>query len=162
MVTPTGSISLPMYYAKESVAASAAFQTWTTTADADAAKARIHYATADASATLPLCTITPAQDFGRRRAGTGNWVYMEGSAVLIHFEAAKAADDTIADALIDFQNGVDTILDDLEENTEIGGYLTFSEWRLDDGPYVFGSQEDEGQLIGERCGVDIMFMLEGF
>ncbi len=162
MVVPTGSLSLPLYYDRESLANSANFQTWTgTVGDVAAARLRVHYGMAPGDATAPLAIVAPSEDFGRRRDGSGHWVYREGSGVELTFRAAKDPAHTIQEALIQFQNDIDTVLSDLESSSETGDRLSFNEWNYIEGPYIYDAESDDGQVLGEYCESRFMQMLEG-
>jgi len=154
-------MSLPMYYARESAAASSNFQTWTQTASVEAARLRVHYGMAPGDATVPCLIVNLSEEFGRRREGNGNWIYREGSGIEWLFRAEKAANDSIQEALIDFQNDIDGVLSDIEALSETGGYLSFNEWNYLEGPYVYDAESDDGQVLGEYCEAKFMTMIEG-
>ncbi len=151
-----------MFNLRESIAASVAFRTWTGTADVAAARERIYYGAAPGDVGLPHAVIQPSDELGKRRSGTGLYVYREGSALEVIWTGAKDPDDTFQQALMRHQNDVDSIVDNLEENSAAGGYFSFPSWNTMEGPYVRAADSDQGATDGEVCETMDSFDLEGW
>jgi hypothetical protein len=134
-VTPSGHLSLPLSYLRNTIAASASFQSWTGTVDATAAAARVkivEYPEAsveDPSAiVLPIAVIDWAGVYERvmDAAGTRNWFDARG-ALSIMFRS-KITDTDPGDAAFTHLNNVGAIWADLEN---LAGTATASTSYLD-------------------------------
>lgn len=108
--SPAGSISLVTEAFRTTVANCTTFQTWTSTADATAALAKLHLYFADASATRPLAWIDNGDQFEGRREGYGCSTH--SGTLMLAFEMAHndAVDD--ADAKRLFVNAVGQVCDE--------------------------------------------------
>lgn len=145
-VTPTGHLSLPLDYLRKTVAASASFQSWTGTADATAALARVHLVNAAPAATRPLAAIDWARNHSSTREadGTHAWFTRQGTlSLLLRDTIATSTSDE--DAALDFLNKVGALWADMEALAGTSGYLDIQSIRIVQGPER--PEEDEVKAL---------------
>lgn len=145
-VTPSGLFSLPLTRLQTLIAASDAFQTWTGTANATEAAARVHLIEAplvgDNAVNFPCVTIWPGDAHELRRvAGGARNHFIDAGSVIAWFEAAITADyqNDPRNAHLEFMNNVGAVLEDLIALAGSDTYLNVTEIGLDYGP----SETDE-------------------
>ena len=149
-VVGTGAFCLPLENLRTLLANCSAFQTWTGTANATAAKARISLF-AENIDTLPTATITwgAQNNYASDKAfGGEGGTYIRGGNADIFFigdlESTYAAyEDTLDDLMLDFCNGIGAIMDDLDELAGTDAYLDVTGWQKVGGPMRSGKEETE-------------------
>lgn len=121
-VTPTGILSLPIDYLRDLIAAVTAFQTWTGTANAAAAKARIHVNAlnkADIVRPFGIVGTGPGTVFIPPSMGA----YGQHNLHLILESAAITTGLSHEDAVYTFLNSVGPIIEGAAELAGTPGYL---------------------------------------
>ena len=155
-VAGTGAICLPLENLKTLLANCAAFQTWTSTADATAAAARIAlFAEAASGRTLPDSVIFwgADNDIGSNKiaGGAGNSYDRQGTADIFFTSdiATTYADyeDTLDELMVAFLNDVGGIMDDMDELAGTDEYLNVTGWQKVSGPTRSGKEETEEPLV---------------
>jgi CO dehydrogenase/acetyl-CoA synthase alpha subunit len=136
-VTPSGMISLPVGRMRTMLARSAAFRTWTGTADETAALARIHAFTFNSdNDTFPLAMV----DIGaidRERNVITNGIRFEStgnSSVRVYLSEQVAADAIEPDAGYTFANTVGAIIDEAEKQAGAKDTLHITRTTMIAGP----------------------------
>ncbi len=155
VVTPLGPISLPLSYAENSIASSAIFQTWAAAADEAAAKDNIFlYRVSDNDKTDPVVTLNTGDSFGKMSEGSV-WLYNE-PVIIAAFRSSlpeEVVDDQDAMRYID--NQVGQTMAQTQTVAETAGYLDMKEWMITKDAYVVQADEDQGQIFGRHCGMEI-------
>jgi len=158
--TSSGLIMGPIDNARNTVAGSVAFQTWTSTANQAAALGRVHAILKNSPTVsdLPLATIGWSEDFRRDSQGGGgqNFFDQSDSGLMLLFRAERDPGDDELDAMNKFNNVVSQIILDMEELAGRAGYLDMKGSRLVEGPY--SPVQDESQAGGYDY-VEIIFEL---
>lgn len=167
-VTAAGRLSLPLDNLQDLIANSGNFQTWTGTANAAAAKARIHVQAEGPSYTRPAAIVSLGPDDDWRSvqdsAGAAGH-YVDTGMLRVQFEANVAsgnqADHT--DALYEFTNNVGAIIDDMLGLAGSDTYLVVHEIRKTDGPGRIriedvGTDADEFSSDGDAYGIEFTVM----
>lgn len=133
-IVPAGMISLPLSYLRATIAESAAFQSWTGTADAAAALLRI-FPVATESVIYPLCLVDWADNFKRSMdaAGSRNYFRQDGDLAMIFMDIVDPAHDE-TEASYDFMNKVGAVIDEMESYAGKPGYLDIQSIAIESGP----------------------------
>lgn len=164
-VTPTGPLSLPLYRLREMLAASTAFQTLTGTANASAARARVHYmhtpaptngrefSAAEYTASWPMVVIDANGTKRSAIAASPPDTYADGGEIWAMFEAVVAAGATPADVDLDFLNKVGAVVLDLEAGSSVGENLSIRE--TETGPLI-QRQEDRANATPNTIAVEML------
>ena len=134
-VTPTGSYGKALSNVRDLIANTTAFQTWTGTANAGAAAARVHLCAASPTATRPFAVVRWGGLLSMRKVAYG--FYQDGGVVNVHFEAAHGEDAQdnplgMSDAEITFCNDVQGIVDGMVVLAANGTYMMPDEISLTD------------------------------
>ena len=146
-VTPSGSVSLPLSYARTQLANCSAFQTWTGTASVAAALAKIYVVVATTGYTLPVAVIEWNGDFGYEISGRGTRNFYDQTGSLnILFRGSVDSDHNEFDAAMTFTNSIGAIVEDFNELSGQAGYLdvdnlTMNEFRR--------PEDDEKETYGD-------------
>jgi len=154
-LTATGAFSLPLANLKTLLANCAAFQTWTGTADAAAAAARIDlFAEQTASLTLPGAVVTwgaqnsysSSKAFGGEggtyeRTGTAD-IYFTSDLDTTYAEYASTLDNL----MLAFCNDIGEIMDDMDALAGRDTYLDVRGWDKVAGPMRSG-EEDTSKMV---------------
>jgi len=115
-VTPTGFLSLKVHEMRTLLSNSGDFQTWTGTANAAAALARIHTPLAVATtATLPFAVVDLGTAFNMSNISERQFDF-DGDIFLVFREAISQADGL--DAYYAFTNTIGAILEDLTDSAK--------------------------------------------
>lgn len=146
MVTPTGMLSLPIDYLRNTVASSSTFRTWTSTASEALAKVRVHAVSAASNATAPLAVAGWLPGYTRTKVGGASRNHFEGQGQLILLFRAAISEAANADAEYDFLNKVGAVVSEMELVAGTATYLDIESITLSDGPYR--PEENESQGIG--------------
>lgn len=141
-VSPSGILSLPLSYLETTVANSSTFQTWTGTANAAAAKARIHIGRAASTADLPLAGVGFGGEF-RRYIETAPSDFQTDSVVELFFTDNFSSSLSEEDAAYTFLNQVGPIMSDIETLSVQAGYLSIDEWSIKWGPERTDTDEEQ-------------------
>lgn len=150
MTAPAGIVSLPLKYLRDTIAASATFQTWVGALNATEALGSIHYvAVAEADATLPLAVV----DWGRtvewdaQALGSRREFLQEGElALLFRAGVTSSADDQLGEEGIVFMNKVGAVI---LEMLQLSGQATYLDIvRVQLGDYERPT-EDEAKTAGD-------------
>jgi hypothetical protein len=139
---------------QESLAASATFRTWTGTADAAAAKERIHlWAVDESGLTRPLGLITPGSDYSAERTafGTGDWHSQRGELQLT-LEKSFDADEPVATNITNFALATGKIVKEVLNVSGRGGYLAIERLERIDGPGL-AEEDQKNRIVAETYGV---------
>lgn len=149
-VNPTGMVSLPLHYLRETIAATSAFQTWTGTANKAAALAYVPVLV-DTVGDLPVCAVGWGEGLARSvvAGGTHSHFVQEGDLSML-FLGAISGDHDEADAAYTFLNSIGAILADMEELAGTAGYLDIRGFVLDLGPRR--ANEDEKKALRKAAG----------
>lgn len=143
-VSPSGMLSLPVDYLRSTVAASSTFQTWTGTANAAAAKARVHLGRAAANATHPLACVGFSNGF--RRFSDDLDVWQQDNVLELMFRNDFSSSLNEADAYYTFANQIGAIMADMEAIFNDAGYLDVFDWNIVDGPAR--TDDNDEQVMG--------------
>lgn len=145
-VTPTGIISLPLHYLRQSIAASTTFQTWVGADDAEEALDNI-YSVATIVFTRPFAVVDWAKNFKRTKnaGGTRNHFEQSGELAML-FRGSIDPTHNDSDAAFAFLNTVGAIISEIEELAGVADYLDIVSITLDQGPHRPG--EDEAKTSG--------------
>ena len=156
-VTPSGMFSLPLANTETLLASLAAFQTWTATATAAAAKGHIYLTEFDdpaqgsqtdaqwqaaRAAYRPLCVIGFADNVEGEEDSVSQYWHKTGSMTVLFEEIAQnesgvaAADNpvTTKDAITHLMNHVGAIIEEMEAAVTGGGYADLVGWNLKENP----------------------------
>lgn len=155
--SPSGMISRPMALLQTLIANCAAFQTWTSTVDADEAAGRIYLVQEpEASVTYPFACIYQGDDLASvaDRGGSRNF-FSDSGDLGIFFTAEVSADDTECEAEIAFSNAVGLILDDAKVLSGSGGYLDATEYRKIWGPGLVDQDESTDGVRRYEIGFQV-------
>lgn len=130
-VSPSGILSLPLYYLRQSLAASTNFQTWVGVETAAAALAYIHYF-GTASETRPFATIGYSDEWSREIISRGARHYFQstGNPLALTFDADINSEHDLNDALFTFTNTVGAVMADMEALAGTGNYLAITNYRM--------------------------------
>lgn len=166
----TNCISLPIYYGRLTVAASAAFQTWVGAASAAAALARVYrdglpkpsggvYTAAALAALRPYCIISTDDADLEAPASGPDWD--QRGHLMLGFEQAVTtalANDPggLGEA---FENTIGDILDDMKALANTAGYLNISTISIP-GPWV-RTPEDVAAQEGDAVQMFVILGYEG-
>ena len=131
-VSPTGMLSLPIDYLRDTIANSSTFQTWTGTANATAAKARTHVGRAAGSATHPLACVGYSSGFRRFSNELDVWQQDNVLQLLFRDDFSRSLNES--DAYDTFANQVGAVMEDMEALFNDAGYLDVFEWAIITGP----------------------------
>lgn len=156
-VTPTGMLSTQVDRLRHTVAGSATFRSWTSTASETLALARVLPAYTDGAATLPIAWVE-WQKFRRDLDGFGSqnwWDADDANALMVGFRASISDTDP-ADALYAFTNKIGAILTEMEALFGTSStYFDGASYEIIEGPER--SDEDESASIGAFYEVLVAF-----
>ncbi len=156
-----GPISEPLNYFKESIAASAVFQTWCGVATAALAKAFIFQGkTAEASITDPMVNLYTAEEFGRE-SNEKVWMYNEPTLIADFLTTIPAEYTTDDDVITYVRNQVGNVMENIEAIFEAAGYLNVTGWGIAEPAYVVKTDTDQGQMFGRHGGMGISVIYGG-
>jgi len=166
-VTPSGILSEPLGYLRDTIAASTAFQAWVGAADAAEAKESI-YPVAARVASMPYCVIDWAENWARiaDAGGTRNH-FAGGGDLVMTFQAAIADGLGEADAAWTFMNNVGAVISDMEKLAGTDPYLNITEISKENGPVrptedeVQSATDAAGNLIGDFYQATFRVVFEG-
>lgn len=149
-VTPTGPLSLPLHYLRQTLADAPAFRTWVGASGGGAqaaALARIHPVAAYAF-TMPFAVVdwTPDQSFASYAGGARNHAQQRGALEIVFRDSINPAHDE-ADAAYTFLNSLGGVINDLWSLAGTAGYLDITEISLVHGPHR--PEEDEVKAAGD-------------
>lgn len=132
-VSPTGMLSLPKYYLKQSLANSSNFQSMTDSEDATEALTYLHDAKIT-NMTPPWAVVDWSENFEREMfaGGTHDYFKTAGALFMVIRGEVEDADDSVA--LMMFENRVGAILQDIEDRSGTAGYLAFQGVSKEYGP----------------------------
>lgn len=161
-VTPTGFLSRPLAMMRDMIAASAAFQSWTASADATEAATYVHLLAAPANAERPFALVDFG-DFVRERDAVQNGIRFRqrigGSNLVVWFQDDVAPQAVEPDATMEFCNQVGAVWADLElaagkRNPET---LNISQFELVAAPARV--EEQDRQSVGDyfECAISPSF-----
>lgn len=155
-VAPTGMLSLPIDFLRNTVASSSTFQGWTSTANESAAKARVHAVNAAASATAPMAVVGWQPGYVRTKDGGGIRNHFTGNGPLFLLFRAGITESDNADAEYAFLNKVGAILSEMELVAGTATYLDTESVTLTDGPY----RPEENEALGIGDYYEALFAVE--
>lgn len=156
MVAAAGMFSLPLDYLRDMLANSSNFQTWTTTLNATAAKARTHVIGAADTATLPLAVVGWAS-FERESTSGGSRNFFEGGGPIALLFVAAAGADTEENEGFTFVNDIGGILADVEALAGQAGYLDIKRISLEE---IWRTEPDEDRAQTDDDQWHAQFMIE--
>jgi len=153
--TPSGHLSLPLKYLRDTVAASSTFQGGVGAANAEEAAEKVYYV-AVSGPEADFAVVDWEANYARRAeaGGSRNWFEGEGDLVLV-LRAAVSSEDDAGTAAIKFQNWVGGVLADMEELAGTAGYLDIRAFELMDQPARPETDEKQakknagGALVGD-------------
>jgi hypothetical protein len=133
-ITPTGMISLPLYYLQKTVAASANFQRVTGAADAAEALDYVYLISEESAVAVgPWAVIGIEKGFARTSGATGPMFTGSVNLELV-IRLPVAAGATEQEANISFLNDLGAIAKDIEGLLQTAGYLDSHSMVIKDGP----------------------------
>lgn len=147
----TGDTGLALFNLETLIASSAAFRTWTGTANVAAARDRIYYPdTDDDDVTRPAAFIGagPSYMMESKGGGEGSHVDFGGGAMGMDFEANVTEDDP-KDAFNAFANEFDAVIVEMNALAGTSGFLNVRAIRRTAGPAR--SEPDEGEEGGNTA-----------
>ena len=160
-VTATSILALPVENARTLFANSTSFQSWTDSADADAAKEHIYVrgfeakTKAELEAMRPFIVLHAGNDWQMGTIGDGaSNCFQVGGSVVVLFEADVPAAYSAAakhrDAETDFLNQVGEVFSDIRLLAGSDNYLSVNHIHMLDGPYRSDPaiDHDEGDYYG--------------
>lgn len=164
MPTPTGHWNLPAWYLRNLVAACTTFQTWTATATATLAKARIHryeIIGPPDSVARPWAMVSmayPVFDFSQSSSGG-----QSDGPLQLTFLNDIDTDNTTVDEMDTFMNVVSSIIDEMRSlrNTAPGGDTILAIDRINDeraGPLLVNDDHHPDVPLYIQILLDVTFM----
>ena len=145
MPTPSGSLSLPLKYMRDTLAASATFQTLVSALNATEALDSIFYVSTTTT-TPPFAVVDwsasgPIADWDQDSYGARNRFEQTGSLeVILQAAVSSSTDAQESDEAITFGNTVGAIVDELLELAGQAAYLDIT--RVQAGPLMRPRQEE--------------------
>jgi hypothetical protein len=130
-VTPSGFLSLKVHEFRTALSQSADFQTWTSTANAAAALAKIYSPIAPVGAVPPFAVVDFGGGFSLQNIADLQYDFT--GDIWFFFRGLITQADPI-DALYEFTNPIGAILEDLSEVGKTGGYFPLDSIDLLYGP----------------------------
>ena len=159
-VAAEGPISLPLAYAVESLAASAAFQSWVGAADAAEAKSFISTVKAEVLVP-PLAVVRWAPTWRRSRSSSGTrYYYGQLGEIVILFRSAIEAGMGDDDAAIAFRNLLGNIVKDMEALSGTPWYLAFEDVSFERQPERPRAEEANAD-VGDFYQAELKFSFAG-
>lgn len=135
-----GVLAAPLETLRRMVAASATFQSWTSSANATEAKTHVHLvAITDASAARPFAIVRYAEDADHREdasAWGATQLFIDQGSIELGFEAdvADGDADSHEDAELAFVNDIGQIMEDVNDIAGTDDYLILRGWEVVRGP----------------------------
>jgi hypothetical protein len=137
-VTPSGIFSIQLSILRTMISQSTSFQTWTGTANATAALARIYFeAQDDASIARPFSLVFMGNEYVQQSiAGGASQVFQPSGQLVMMFEDAVAPGNagSEADSYFAFANEIGDVIDDLLALGGTDSLLSFESIALTGGP----------------------------
>lgn len=149
----TSNLALPRSYLAATLAASAAFQTWTGTANPTAALARIFFEETTPDKATPIAIVT-SNSYDRTKIAGGTRNYFMGRGELYLFfrdvvlKGESTVDSDIQASLDLFENNVGQTIDDMEALAGQAGYLDIERMHPDGPVARVEFQEAEAVAAG--------------
>lgn len=142
-VSPSGNLSLPLKYLRDTIAGSSTFQTWTSSANAAAALAHVYILVAASDYTNPCAVVEwESARWDLESRGTRNMFEQSGGLRIIFQDAISESAES--DAAYDFTNNVGAILADMMVLAGTAAYLDIISMSMDSPKRP---DEDERQTL---------------
>lgn len=137
MTTPAGIIGGPLADMAAMVSQSAAFQSWTESANAAAALERVYYFKAPGDAAHPFCIVDCGNLHQGKNVGGSIPALMAQSGVYVYFEDEADTETDMAEALAQFINHAgEVLLEVFEQGGNGSSYAPVLHLERDYGPEV--------------------------